>query len=80
MAGIKKEIKGTGNEVVGKIKAAVGKVLHKPKLQAKGKAEVKIGKAEKNLGNAERKVIGAKQAAKKPVVRAQKKVKKAVRR
>ncbi|MCO4054270.1 MAG: CsbD family protein [Bosea sp.] len=44
------KIKGMANEAAGNVKQAVGKALHKPKLEAEGFAQERKGEAQQAVG------------------------------
>jgi uncharacterized protein YjbJ (UPF0337 family) len=52
--GTKDELKGSGHEVKGAIKATTGKVTGDGKLEAEGHAETAAGKVQKKVGEVER--------------------------
>ncbi len=52
----KQEIKGKGNQVVGKVKEKAGEILNNPDLEAEGEVQNLKGKAQEDIGHARRKV------------------------
>jgi uncharacterized protein YjbJ (UPF0337 family) len=54
MVGMKSKAQATVREIMGMIKEGTSKTLHKPVMEAQGKAEKFAGKAEKKMGENER--------------------------
>lgn len=53
------KIKGTGNEIAGKVKQGVGEMTDNPKLEAEGHLQEAKGSMQKGVGKAKDAVKGA---------------------
>ena len=51
MSGLKDKVKGTANEVAGKVKEEIGKATGDRKMDAKGHAQKAVGEVKNKLGD-----------------------------